>query len=399
MKIHFCDLCNESVPQSDLDGGRARVVKGRIVCGSCERAMSLGRESEAALLASSPFGAALPAGALPSVPEPPATQDSTAAVVPSAAARSWSPVWIASASLLATALAVYVFEQRFEALQESDRVLARELEQQQSDLRGFEGRLAQIGTNEKSMEQRLAARFQDSLAQGEAQRTELAAAEQRAEQSLTELKHLLAELRKDLEGGALVREQRLDELSHRVALGEDVQRQLGARLNDVQKSGEDARSAADAAAKAQAAAPPPAKSEPAWKSVLPNLADASPSTRWEAVDELGRSKDPAAIPHVTPLLKDSDLFVRMCAARVLADLGTLQGVPALIDALEDGEPTVRESAWNALRTLTGKDFKFDPQGNEADRTKKIKLWREWWKKDGEPLLNGGGDGKNGTQKS
>ena len=23
MKIHFCDLCNESVPQTDLDEGRA----------------------------------------------------------------------------------------------------------------------------------------------------------------------------------------------------------------------------------------------------------------------------------------------------------------------------------------------------------------------------------------
>jgi hypothetical protein len=95
------------------------------------------------------------------------------------------------------------------------------------------------------------------------------------------------------------------------------------------------------------------------------------------------------IPHVLPLWRDSDLFVRMCAARVLADLGTLQGVPALLDALEDSEWNVRESAWHALRTLTGKDFKFDPQGNEGERAKKVKLWREWWKKEGEGLLNPG----------
>ena len=83
------------------------------------------------------------------------------------------------------------------------------------------------------------------------------------------------------------------------------------------------------------------------------------------------------------------------------------GVAALIDTLEDSEQTVRESAWNALRTLTGKDFKYDPQGNEADRAKKVKAWREWWKKEGEGLLNQGtppdskppAELKAGTQKS
>jgi len=166
------------------------------------------------------------------------------------------------------------------------------------------------------------------------------------------------------------------------------QRELAKRMEEYRKSAEAARNAAEAAK----ALPekPAAPAGPAWTTLVPNLADANPSTRWEAVDELGRSKDPAVIPHIAPLLRDSDLFVRMCAARVLADLGTLQAVPALIDALEDAEPTVRESAWHALRTLTGKDFKFDPQGNDADRQKKVKSWREWWKKEGEGLLNGGG---------
>ena len=31
MKILFCDLCNESVPQSELDEGRAFMRKGRVV--------------------------------------------------------------------------------------------------------------------------------------------------------------------------------------------------------------------------------------------------------------------------------------------------------------------------------------------------------------------------------
>ena len=395
MKIHFCDLCNESVPQSDLDAGRARIVKGRVVCGSCERAMSLAAASEPAPSVASP------AAIQSSVPEAPARQDSIAPAVPSASGSSSAPIWMAAASLVAIAVVIYVFQQRIELLQDSNQQLARGIEAERGSVRALEVKLAQLGPDEQAMEQRLAAHVQEALAPGETQRAELAAATKRAEQALGELKNALAEVRKDLDSGVVVREQRIDELSHRVALSEDVQRQLAGRLNEVQKTNEDAQFADEAAAKSKPAAPAAPKNDAAWKVLLPNLADASPSTRWEAVDELGRSKDPAAIPHVTPLLKDSDLFVRMCAARVLADLGTLQGVPALIDALEDSEPTVRESAWRALQTLTGKDFKFDPQANEGERSKKVKLWREWWKKDGEPLLNGGTapEGKSGTKKS
>ena len=45
MKILFCDLCNESVHQSDLDGGRAFMRKGRVVCGKCDRLMSQREEA------------------------------------------------------------------------------------------------------------------------------------------------------------------------------------------------------------------------------------------------------------------------------------------------------------------------------------------------------------------
>src|ERR1700741_3271172 len=40
MEIHFCSLCNESVPQSDLDLGRAFLRRGRVICAVCERAMT-----------------------------------------------------------------------------------------------------------------------------------------------------------------------------------------------------------------------------------------------------------------------------------------------------------------------------------------------------------------------
>jgi len=363
MKIHFCDLCNESVPQSDLDAGRAHLVKGRVVCANCESAMSL---------------------ASPSEPAPP-PQESSAAPESSAAGASSLAVWMAAASLALTAIVIYAFEQRVERLEATELGLARQIEHGNEDLRALDRELARLPAQTAELEARLGQKLQEALATNERLRGELLAAAQKDEQTILELQRSLVGLRKEFENAALDRERRLEELAHKLAQGDDAQRELASRLEEFRKSTESARLASEAAARALPEKPPSAPAVPTWHALLPNLADANPSTRWEAVDELGRAKDPAVIPHVVPLLRDSDLFVRMCAARVLADLGTLQGVPALLDALEDSEPTVRESAWNALRTLTGKDFKYDPQGNEADRAKKVKAWREWWKKEGEGL--------------
>ncbi|MFT7542939.1 MAG: hypothetical protein ACI9K5_003921, partial [Gammaproteobacteria bacterium] len=40
MDLLFCDVCNESVPQRDLDEGLAKRRRGRVVCATCEGAMS-----------------------------------------------------------------------------------------------------------------------------------------------------------------------------------------------------------------------------------------------------------------------------------------------------------------------------------------------------------------------
>ncbi len=45
MKIHFCDLCNESVPEGDLAAGKAFRRGGRIVCATCDALMSSGADA------------------------------------------------------------------------------------------------------------------------------------------------------------------------------------------------------------------------------------------------------------------------------------------------------------------------------------------------------------------
>jgi HEAT repeat protein len=76
-------------------------------------------------------------------------------------------------------------------------------------------------------------------------------------------------------------------------------------------------------------------------------------------------------------------------ARVLGDLGSPLGIPALIDALDDGEAAVREAAYLALRSLTKRDFPFDPVTEDAnERARRIKTWREWWEKEKSRYLEG-----------
>ena len=70
MKIHFCDLCNESVPQADLDEGRAFVRKGRVVCATCDRAMSHAGVAVAPSVAASAVEIAPAEPAPPAAPPP-----------------------------------------------------------------------------------------------------------------------------------------------------------------------------------------------------------------------------------------------------------------------------------------------------------------------------------------
>jgi HEAT repeat protein len=162
-----------------------------------------------------------------------------------------------------------------------------------------------------------------------------------------------------------------DEMSHRLAKGEDDNRAILDRLAKLE----------DVAAHppiptATASAPTASR----WSALVADLQSPKAATRWQAVDQIGQAADPEAVPYLLPMLKDTDVFVRMATARVLGDLKATTAVPPLIDSLEDVEPAVREAALGSLRALTGKDLRFDPMASESDRAKKVKAWRDWWKK-------------------
>lgn len=365
MEIHFCDLCNESVPQADLEQGRASVHKGRIVCEACNRAMSHELAGDTAM-----------------APRP-AARGARGGVGRAA-------LWIAVLAMGATAGAIWFADRRLAASERTAADLAQEL----ARAREVADRAAARGAE---LSDRLVALRRDVERQSAAdlQRTaDLAALRAEGERGVQAVRDSLDELRAALavRGGDRAEiDARLAELATRVTRLDLDQALVVERLGTIEAR-------ADEPAPAQAGAPggnetgaagPTESSAPAWAVHVPDLASPNAGRRWEAVDALGATRDPAVVPHVLPRLEDDDVFVRMAAARVLGDLNVPAAVGPLIDALEDGEAAVREAALGALRRITGKDLRFDPLAGEAERAKRVKAWREWWTKEQEAAGSGG----------
>jgi hypothetical protein len=91
---------------------------------------------------------------------------------------------------------------------------------------------------------------------------------------------------------------------------------------------------------------------------------------------------------VLPLLRfiqsetQPDSPQRLAAARIIADVATLQTIPNLIELLADEDPHVRYQAARGLERLTGRD-----QGLPADEWQTApwtacqpthKRWQAWW---------------------
>ena len=76
-----------------------------------------------------------------------------------------------------------------------------------------------------------------------------------------------------------------------------------------------------------------------------------PETRSRICWLLGQKRATWAIPHLVPMLHDSDLFVRVAALRALGDIGDLSVEPALEAAVRDERPLVRVVAEGALEQI------------------------------------------------
>ncbi|MEQ1893861.1 MAG: HEAT repeat domain-containing protein, partial [Planctomycetota bacterium] len=364
MNVQFCDLCNESIPLSDLDSGRAVRRNERLICAACEAAMS-GHHAR-------PEGK-IEAGGLPFGP-PPRTTPAAGTAVP-AVALAFASV----ALVVAVGASAYFLWQ----LEESKRANEREF-------------------------QRIARSVPEQARSASAELVELARASEvavnDAQRELVDLGRRLDALERGaLDSGGL--ERRMEKLEERQALVLDLSSRIDhqaaslaefelalAELGSAprERESEPVRAPAEGQGTEEHASAPEVDAAPTWEPLLADLISPTGSTRWQAVQSLGKTRDPRVVPHLVPLLKDSDIFVRMAVARLLGQLGSHVAIPALIDALEDEEVTVRESALVSLRTLSGQSFPFDPKARDGDRSKRVKAWRDWWEEASKTLL---GEGK------
>jgi uncharacterized coiled-coil protein SlyX len=365
MNLYFCDLCNESIPQPDLDLGRAVRRGERLICASCESAMTT-----------------LPPRPAPALVAPPVTRAPESGNGGSLAAVALA---FSAVALLAGVGAAAYFFWRVEGLQ---RDLAGEID----DLERAAPEHART----------VSAALGDEAAAREAEVASVRVA-------LATLSDRVQEL-EDADPRTAAFERRLEKIDQRLGSLDDlesrVQHQAGV-MDELSRAVQEASRRRETATPPRLAEP---ASDPARAPVAPSqpepnapggalfdkwvadLASADSGTRWQAVQGLGGTRAPEAVPHLVPMLGDTDIFVRMAACRHLGDLGSMEAIPGLIDALEDEEASVREAALVALRGLSGQSIPFDPLARDNDRSKRVKAWRDWWEDASKEFL-GRGKGK------
>ncbi|MDA0947551.1 MAG: HEAT repeat domain-containing protein [Planctomycetota bacterium] len=389
IELVFCDLCNESVPASDLASGRARRLGSRVVCSACEAAMGGATATAAEGPGASPAPAApelvnagLDSAALDDTAELP-----SASVPPGAVAegpQGNSSQWVGLLALAVAALGSWLLSVRQdEAEQNGARRVQALSAQQRERARATDGALEGLRA-----ELQAAATARQELAEALGQqREELASLlDERVsglQAALAEQKAATDALFAELAGVGPAQQARLEELAERLDLQARESRLRADQLEDLEDSLRQLALAPVAPAGAPAGGGTPEPSPGAdWQRFVGDLTDPNPGLRLDAVYALGDSKDAAVVPHLEGMLEDGDLFVRMATCRVLMELGARSAVPGLINALGDEQSAVREAAMVALRELTGRNFRFDPVSPQAERAKRQADWRAWWNREG-----------------
>ena len=380
MKIQFCDLCNESVPQADLDHGRAVLRSGRVICARCEGAMS-----------GTPVQSQHAAGERPaaeaSIAEVRVGEETTimeaamAPALPRTAPRgsTGAAVGVAMASIaliFSTGAAAFLFDQlqvrgrALEALVREERTAREYASSTLEDRMGQTLRDATAGLSDARLALAELSGRMETIGSGQRESSSLLRDDmERLRRQMDEVDRLVVRVGRHEEEIARVAETT-------AGLHDDVLR-MADRMSEVEE--------ADESPAVETPRPEVAR-EPAWTPLLADLTSQNSGKRWQAVQSLGGTRDPAVAEHLTPMLRDPDIFVRMATARILGDLDAAVGIPSLIDALEDAEASVREAAVVSLRSITGRDFKFDPGAKDVERAKRVKAWRDWWKRSSEEVL-------------
>lgn len=333
-EIHFCDVCNESIPLAAVDTGEAMETGGRRICPDC----------------------------IPTV-ERLATGRSHGLGV-------W--VWVLLVLALALAAAALYYARS------SVRDLASHVDAIQRDSKNLDtrhreelSRLALAVDQVRGEMRHELGRLADKVNQGDADlRAELTASadriaalesavagHERVVQRVGVLDANMAALSERLRGEHATQELMRDDLLT-----------LSSQVEDLEREAEQRRAAA-------------AAEDQFSKHVaelLRDLQDANEEVRYKALEELFKMPDERLLPHIYPLLADPYEFNRFYAAHLLGEWKSRPAVGYLIDVLSDEVSFVRDAAAQALRRITSENFGFDHNAPLDDREAAVKQWQTWW---------------------
>ncbi len=360
LEVFFCELCNTSVPEVDLDSGRATRFRGRVIGGCCLENLHPAVDPAAAAQAIAPV--AMAGGQAPVAAK-------SAGVIPA--------VFIV---LIAVAGSAMFSDWRLSA---ENKALREELVSVKEQGKG-------LGNHMLNLEKRLST----SLAKGDLRvleerlgtlRESLGEREARLGESLAGTKTQVQRLLENVAGMTTEQGQQNKAMT---SIGEEVRNlrqdiaELRAAPQPVVSStpefddGGAAPGLVDATGKAAGDGGLP----PEIAHNLVRLKDSDAGARFEAVDGLLQAQDPRAFAAIMPLTKDPDPFVRRLVVEGIADYRANESVDALIVALADPESIVRHTAYTSLKKLSGQALAFDPDASSAKRNTAQGRWKSWWEK-------------------
>lgn len=109
--------------------------------------------------------------------------------------------------------------------------------------------------------------------------------------------------------------------------------------------------------------------------------------RWRQLRGWGEARDLARRGAIEKQLADGgNTPLALTAIECLLQLGSVESVPVLLDALEASSSKVRARAHRALETLTLTRVEFDPVGAADVRERSVIRWRDVWSRNGKELI-------------
>ncbi len=118
----------------------------------------------------------------------------------------------------------------------------------------------------------------------------------------------------------------------------------------------------------------------AFEKAIRKLRDPDNGIAFSATYDLRDLRDLAATPFLVETLKGhKDYYVRMGAATALGELKACDAVTPLLDGLDDKDDIVQQAAAEALTTITGQDQRWVVGLTKKERRAKRDEWAKWWK--------------------